>query len=186
MTDKKEFKILPITKRTHHRHHDFQPIDEVRITTVPRYKTSDLSGDEWRISAKIEYLKNGEVVRTRNTGNVESAMQHLYHHAVVFDPESWNRPKDVYCDQEGCKELATVYYALKKTFCQQCSSHDDDVQEYAQFCEAHSTRGDCGRVDADNNYIPINTDGTLCEHTATPPDPNVRSPSQFGGYVVIG
>jgi hypothetical protein len=31
--------VLP-RKPWRHMHHDYQPIDEVRITTVPRYKTS--------------------------------------------------------------------------------------------------------------------------------------------------
>ena len=38
-------------------HHDDEWYDEVRITTVPRYKTSSLSGDEWRTSARIQILR---------------------------------------------------------------------------------------------------------------------------------
>lgn len=41
---------------------DAQAFDEVRIVTVPRYKQSGLSGDEWRISAAIRlYRKDGGV-----------------------------------------------------------------------------------------------------------------------------
>lgn len=39
---------------------DAQAFDEVRITTVPRWKESELSGDEWRISAKMEFLNRDE------------------------------------------------------------------------------------------------------------------------------
>gem|GEM_PF-6705725 len=35
---------------------DAQAFDEIRIVTVPRYKTSGLSGDEWRISAMIQFF----------------------------------------------------------------------------------------------------------------------------------
>ena len=38
-----------------------QGFDEVRLVTVPRYKTSELSGDEWRISICAEYFRNGEL-----------------------------------------------------------------------------------------------------------------------------
>lgn len=184
--DKKKLNIIPITKRIHHHHQDSQVIDEVRITTVPRYKTSDLSGDEWRISAKVEYLKKGTVVRTTYACDVKTAMQDLHHNATVFDPDNWSYPnEDGYCDQEGCKELATVYYSLKTTFCQQCHTTKDAEEEYAMFCEAHSTRGDCGLVDCDDNYIPINSDGTPREFTSNPPDPDVRSQSQFGGCIYL-
>ena len=39
---------------------DAQAFDAVRITTVPRYKTSGLSGDEWRISAHVELLRKND------------------------------------------------------------------------------------------------------------------------------
>lgn len=38
---------------------DAQACDEIRIYTVPRYKTSGLSGDEWRISAVTEFYRKG-------------------------------------------------------------------------------------------------------------------------------
>ena len=41
---------------------DRQAFDEIRIKTEPRYKQSGLSGDEWRISGKIEFMYKGEVV----------------------------------------------------------------------------------------------------------------------------
>ena len=41
---------------------DAQAFDEVRIVTVPRYKRSDLSGDEWRISAEIQFYRNGVLI----------------------------------------------------------------------------------------------------------------------------
>jgi hypothetical protein len=42
---------------------DAQAFDEVRIKTVPRYKTSGLSGDEWRISATIQLMLSGQAHR---------------------------------------------------------------------------------------------------------------------------
>jgi len=60
---------------------DAQAFDEVRITTVPRYKMSGLSGDEWRISGKIQLLRKGRVVaekRDERCGNVCSGSP-LFH-----------------------------------------------------------------------------------------------------------
>jgi len=41
---------------------DRQAYDEVRIITVPRYKNSELSGAEWRISAEVQFLHKGVVI----------------------------------------------------------------------------------------------------------------------------
>ena len=43
-------------------HHDDEWYDEIRVTTVPRFKTSGLSGDEWRRSAKVTFLRKGIVL----------------------------------------------------------------------------------------------------------------------------
>jgi hypothetical protein len=38
-----------------------QGFDEIRLITVPRYKQSGMSGDEWRISVKAQYFRKGEL-----------------------------------------------------------------------------------------------------------------------------
>lgn len=40
--------------------------DEIRITTVPRFKTSELSGDEWRVSTHVVVLRKGRVVAEKS------------------------------------------------------------------------------------------------------------------------
>jgi len=50
---------------------DAQAFDEVRIVTVPRYKTSGMSGDEWRISATIQFMRKGRIVHERGISSVE-------------------------------------------------------------------------------------------------------------------
>jgi hypothetical protein len=55
-TDDDNTKKVKLENFDHHRSHSYQNVDEVRIATIPRYKTSDISGDEWRISAKIEFF----------------------------------------------------------------------------------------------------------------------------------
>ena len=47
--------------------------DEVRIVTVPRFKTSGMSGDEWRTSAVAQFLRKGEVVASERFSDVKAA-----------------------------------------------------------------------------------------------------------------
>lgn len=50
---------------------DAQAFDEIRIFTVPSYKTSGLSGDEWRISATVEFYRNGILRHTEECFGLE-------------------------------------------------------------------------------------------------------------------
>lgn len=135
-----------------------QGFDEVRIKTVPRYKTSGMSGDEWRISAQVEFFHKGKVVYTTRAGDVTRACQildRLYDEAVE-NVAITLAGHDGFCDQEGCSEPWIVVYKLKNEFCDR--GHKTDPYQYdktpliRKFCLAHSTRGDCGLEDADRNY----------------------------------
>ncbi len=46
----------------HKRLRDFESFDEIRLKVVPRYKTSGLSGDEWRTGVLIEFMFKGQVI----------------------------------------------------------------------------------------------------------------------------
>ena len=147
---------------------DAQAFDEVRIVTVPRYKESGLSGDEWRISARIEFYRKGRLVHSEGWGRVEgacAAVGYFFQKATddgkaMFAGEN-NADGRPLCDQEGCAQLATVAYRLKKGFNRDGSerrliaSLGNDGGEYRCFCERHKTRGNCGLEDADNNYEPM-------------------------------
>ena len=59
------------------------------------------------------------------------------------------------CDQEGCSNLATVTYRLKREY-----SRDNPYEwnrvisgdRLRAFCDKHKTRGDSGFDDSDQNY----------------------------------
>lgn len=149
-----------------HIHHDYQPIDEVRIVTVPRYKTSGLSGDEWRISAKIQYMKKGVVVHERSCRNIESALRYGdWWLTEWLEGGNYSAGRTAeQCDQEGCTEPATVTYRLKKLYDRSSGTPREPFRPtIIRFCERHKTRGDCGLEDADNNYerVTLNADGTI-------------------------
>jgi len=159
---------------------DAQPFDEVQIVTIPRYKTSELSGDEWRISAEIRLIRNGRTIHEERFSDVATAIQFL--------PSVWRQAIDRglgyfagegdICDQEGCSEKATVTYLLKGEYCNFCAAkeHYYDGQAIRKFCARHSIRGDCGIDDADKNY-------ELIEGDTSPPHGEDESPSAFGGIV---
>lgn len=71
------------------RHRDDEWFDEIRLetetgpilrlVTVPRYKTSGLSGDEWRTSGQIQYMTDdGWAPFDRAVMNLEAATMALY------------------------------------------------------------------------------------------------------------
>jgi hypothetical protein len=138
---------------------DAQGFDEVRIVTVPRFKESELSGDEWRISARVELWRKGRKIHEEGWGrNVEAALMavgYLWLKAID-DGKAMFAGEDGLCDQEGCGNPATVTYILKKGFNRDGSKRRlFSTGEYRQFCDRHKHRGDCGLEDADNNYEPV-------------------------------
>lgn len=161
---------------------DAQAFDEIRIVTVPRYKMSALSGDEWRISARIDFMRNGIVRHSDSYRDVETAVRFLDSAMMKANDEGLasyaNDLDDLYCDQEGCSETATVTYKLKQRHCRSCGHGREagyqilrESIEVRKFCARHSRRGDCGLDDADANY-------ELIEGIVGMPDEKDMSPSQ--------
>jgi hypothetical protein len=135
---------------------DAQAFDEIRIVTVPRYKTSGLSGDEWRIHAEAQFFRKGRLIFSEGCRNVETACSFVafWHARACDDGKAYFAGDGVTCDQEGCHEPATVRYGRRFDYCQ--AGHKNTVFEssaYRHFCERHKTRGDCGLDDADANYV---------------------------------
>lgn len=131
-----------------------QAYDEVRIFTQPRWKESYLSGDEWRISGKIEFYLKGQLLGGRSYSSVASALQ--YGDWAAIELFENGKPNEIdtasYCDQEGCNEKATHKYRLKKRYRNDGSEKEMLWKEHRCFCPRHKYRGDCGLDDGDKNY----------------------------------
>ncbi len=134
---------------------DAQAFDRIEIVTVPRYKMSDLSGDEWRISAEIIFYRKGVEIHRTGCRNVESACNLMgwFHASAVGDGKGYFAGEGDLCDQEGCDDKATVRADLKAGYCRDGHKHELNWPTYRLFCDEHKTRGDCGLEDADRNYI---------------------------------
>jgi hypothetical protein len=132
-----------------------QGFDEVRIITVPRYKTSGLSGDEWRISASIQLFRKGKLIHERGVRNVE--MGCVFAAATYYEAQdnglAYFAGDGVTCDQEGCNAAADVRYRLIYQYCRDGHRSDPSRPTYRHFCERHKRRGDCALEDSDVNYV---------------------------------
>lgn len=139
---------------------DSQFVDEIRIVTVPRWKESELSGDEWRISAHIDFYRKGQVVGSRGARDVETAARFVDWYLTSGREEGKiDTPNNLgeFCDQEGCHDRWTVRYRLKERYGRDGKVIErgkwmDGVTEFRAFCDKHKNRGDCGLDDADCNY----------------------------------
>lgn len=143
----------------HADHPDDERFDNITVEIVPRWKESELSGDEYRFSYVIKAWRKGEVIVSRSFSRLDWALKALNYVVFIsdddnhFDREAWDRTKKL-CAQPGCAELPTIFYKRLKPY---TKSGEELVEhefrkEYRQFCDKHKVRGDCALDDADHNY----------------------------------
>jgi len=132
---------------------DSQRWDEVKIMTIPRWKESEMSGDEYRISASADLFYKGHRIGSFGFSSVNDAIRYL-DGAIIYKNDGWDFIDDSYlCDQESCSNIADVKYKRLDAW----TSRGDketlyDWNLYRVFCGSHKTRGDCALDDADRNY----------------------------------
>ena len=108
------------TKPTYKRHEDDDWIDEVRIINVPRYKTSGMSGDEWRFSYCVQLMRKGTVLFERSFIKLHyaidflPAIQHEYSDKGTGSNDADGNAVDFdkFCFNPGCKDDGVVEYEL--------------------------------------------------------------------------
>lgn len=172
---------LTLPERRHDqfiRHHDDEIVDEVQMRTVPRFKTSGMSGDEWRTSVTTLLLRKGQVVAERSYPSMQAACEHLAWFKRTWREDStenddavWAevlRVEDRTCHQPGCDERSSVVYELLKQYDLRTgavlvghANEADVIRKLRSFCAIHAERGDCGLEDADVNYIDVSDDFVL-------------------------
>lgn len=135
---------------------DAQAFDEIRIFTVPRFKQSGLSGDEWRIHAEVQFYRKGKLIVSEGCRDTKTAAGLLYAFYVraCDDGKGYFAGDGLTCDQEGCAEPASIRYRRLHEYCRE--GHETDVSAvslYRHFCERHKQRGDSAFDDADRNYV---------------------------------
>jgi hypothetical protein len=142
------------------RHNDDGYADELRIVTRERYKTSGLSGDEWRFHRVLQMFRKGRMLFERPfNGDIAAVASFaplamaefldggLPSEIIGFDAEL--------CFQPGCPNPATSTYEIIEEFGPQGQRlHPEEAfgTKYRKFCQKHLRRGDCSREDCDANY----------------------------------
>lgn len=169
----------------HERLHDWETFDKITMEVVPRYKTSGMSGDEWRFGTVIKLWFKGHVVHEDFRTSMEAAIRYLP--VIVGEaacPISTEHVQldEQHCDNPGCGNPWVARYVMKRrTAANGLYLADEEMVKprYRKFCKQHLRRGDCSREDADDNYIPLDGIG--------PDDAGlvIESPSAFGGAVQI-
>lgn len=167
-------------------HPDWEGIDEIRIRVVPRFKTSRMSGDGWRVSAVAEFFRKGKKIHEASYRNIDAAAKFLSVELCTdliyenTDEKGIFRADPEECGQPGCLEASVNHYRLKEEFSDRGEGPlpPSNTFEYRRaFCMKHSVRGDCGLEDADRNYELVQGPG----HKTL--DPEDVSPSAFGGVI---
>ena len=145
------------------RHDDDEYIDEIKISLVPRFKTSDMSGDEWRVSARMQFFRKGRQVWENSFGKLSTAVNALSWFFIVapegasgeFGPHLSREEELKICQQPGCSEPSTRVYRFKQV--RDCPNGDVhppkfDWEYVTAFCDRHAHRGDADLEDNDANY----------------------------------
>lgn len=153
--------MTKLGERLHHeRHDDWEPYDRITIDLVERYKTSGLSGDEWRFNAHVQWWFKGVRVHSTTYHDMETAMQLVYSGWVMreegpaFPMEVIKREEEC-CDQPGCADEPVARFKLKKHYLHGHELATFYGDSFRKFCKKHLRRGDCGLSDSDANYEPL-------------------------------
>lgn len=143
-------------------HPDCEGFDRIEIDCVERWKSSVMSGDEWRFSYRVRAYFKGAVVLEYSRNRMREAVAHLPFEIDRMRDDGaakeWQNKRESCCDQPGCSREPTRWLRLKEEFSSQGEGplpHCEGIEHYRKFCEKHRRRGDCGREDADINYEEI-------------------------------
>ena len=178
----------PFDKPFHKRLNDWENYDRIEFKVVPRYKTSDLSGDEWRQHVEVTCYFKGEPVLSFGVRDMAIALA-LTPGKLITESNNGiqdaviKREHDGACDQPSCEKQSVGRFLIKEEFSERGHKLDKadshGLRYYRQFCKTHLRRGDCGREDSDDNYEPMDAvtadDSTNLE----------ESPSAFGGVIKL-
>ena len=142
------------------RHEDDEFYDRITIEVVPRYKTSGLSGDEWRVSTSVQLWRKGAVVAERRWSKLEYVLAGLHGWIQGLSdralPEGFDLKADQQkCHQPGCGEPGLIEVRLKGRYCQvdpYAGPHRPNFDYRRRFCPRHARRGDSAFEDSDQNY----------------------------------
>lgn len=135
---------------------DWEAFDKIELVVVPRYKTSEMSGDEWRTGIAIKFWFKGYMVHETFFTGMRAALMMLssvWLEASSPISDEVRKLEKEFCDQPGCSEKPVHRYLLKRLATNEgWLEKRGSSQYYRKFCDRHKMRGDCGLEDSDANY----------------------------------
>ncbi len=152
-------------------------IDEIIVKQIPRLKTSGMSGDEWRTSARITMKRKGQTVFETQYLSMEIALAFLpglFIEVCEMPPEDfyerWNKgTRNTECMQPGCSNQATHEFRIKHQYHDGVEQPEHEGFEYrVRFCAVHAERGDSDYNDRSENLELLSGDSKLIGQI--PPD----------------
>jgi len=154
-------------------HYEDDGIIEITMERTPRWKESELSGDEWRFSLRgvivLKDWKHGGIRQVAVAGGRWSLIEVADLVAAwlhqnrddLMPPFSITDPSELRCCfQPGCADWPEVLYGIKQEWTwfphqgRRMESESGGPSVRA-FCGKHRHRGDCDLEDADKNYYEI-------------------------------
>ncbi len=165
---------------------DDEPFDEITIKIAPRFKTSGLSGDEWRHSARVRFWRKGmlaaedEYTSMKVAADMLPGLMHTIpemHNRLdrdrsepTYDHPMFSGQPATLCFQPGCKNASTVLYRIKRRYSPRghllAERYQNPRPEHRAFCDDHKDRGNCGLDDAMDNYETVEVPGSVTEPKA--------------------
>lgn len=146
----------------HRRLPKFEAFDKITLEVVPRYKTSGMSGDEWRTSVAVRFFFKGHEIHEEWVRDMEAAILMLGSSWIKAQepiPSEVIKIEERKCDQPGCSADAAGRLKVKRLTADDGSWLDSEERSglvpYRRFCTRHIQRGDCSREDSDDNYEPM-------------------------------
>lgn len=131
-------------------HNHDEGFDSVELTQVPRWKESELSGDEYRWNNRATVYRKGQVVGVEMDITMFGALIKLL--PVLDQLRNWGYLGVDECAQPGCTDEPDVLLRLKEHWDVTGQLKAVEMSHVRPFCNAHLHRGDCSMDDSDNNY----------------------------------
>lgn len=179
--DSAKFDLATLSSPNWYFHRNDEHHDSVTMEQTERFKTSDISGDEWRFLTTVKLQWKGRVLAETTFGNMDNALRGV--DAWVTSLYDWGReggPLELdrelrvkLCFQPKCPNDAVSTFRLKEVWNRQgcCRTDDNDWSspQYVRYCNRHVARGDSGRTDSDGNMVLVDGPGLTTEDTTDKP-----------------
>lgn len=163
------------------RHREDTYFDGVHIALQPRFKTSEVSGDEWRFSWRVWLVRKGVMLTELEYGHGSDGTRDLERVLMWVaaslakqrtDEEvaNYHLATDGKCANPGCTKEGVVLYKRIKHGCGHCGHREPCThswEHHIRFCMDHAIRGDASLDDSDDNYEQI--DGPPVREAMVPP-----------------